>query len=229
VAQSAQHLTDFLSEVWNMQKFIITVGLLLVMLERQVRSNEWLALHDELTGLPNRRLFDDRLQNALARADRDGHRVALFNLDLDGFKQINDTLGHDAGDVLLRAIANNLNAATRKTNTLARLGGDEFTLIAIDIGEATARNAGQPVLVRQTERISALLLQAVELPVGLGENYSHQVAQVSASIGVAIFPDDGREAHGLMRLADQRMYAQKSERNRQRKSGSRPKLHLRQA
>ena len=132
----------FANEVWNMQKFIITVGLLLSLLERQVRSNEWLALHDELTSLPNRRLFDDRLQHALFRAERDGQRVAIFNIDLDGFKNINDTLGHHAGDLLLRGVAQHLLGATRRTDTLARLGGDEFSLIAVDPGHGPRPHRG---------------------------------------------------------------------------------------
>jgi diguanylate cyclase (GGDEF)-like protein len=229
IAESHPAWNDFSSEVWNMQKFIITVGFLLVLLERQLRSNEWLALHDELTSLPNRRLFDDRLQHILARADRDGQRVAIFNLDLDGFKHINDTLGHDAGDVLLRGIAGNLDKAMRKTDTLARIGGDEFSLIAVDLGDDFGEVANHPLRLRQTERIFASLLQAVEQPVDLGLHYGNQMAQVSASIGVSIFPEDGREAHGLMRLADQRMYSQKSERSRTSIKGAKPSLWLRSA
>ena len=229
MAESHPGWNDFAGEVWNMQKFIITVGLLLVLLERQLSSNEWLALHDELTRLPNRRLFDDRLQHALARAARYGERVAIFNLDLDGFKHINDTLGHDAGDVLLRAIARNLADATRKSDTLARLGGDEFSLIAVNLGDDAGRSVDHPILLPQTERIFAILLQAVELPVTLGPQYGNQVAQVSASVGVAVFPDDGTDVSMLLRLADQRMYGQKSERARLRKSGGKAPLTLRTA
>jgi diguanylate cyclase (GGDEF)-like protein len=208
---------SFASKVWDMQKFIITVGFLLVLLEGQLRSSEWLALHDELTNLPNRRLFDDRLQYALARAGRDGHRVALFNLDLDGFKQINDTLGHDAGDTVLRNVADNLQSVTRRTDTLARIGGDEFSLIAVGIGswlsvgETDIENV-HPADMPQALRIHANMMQAVELPVELGETHRGAVAQISASVGVAIFPDDGTEAAELMRLADQRMYRQKAAR-----------------
>ena len=120
------------SEVWNMQKFLITVGFLLVLIERQVESHEWLALHDELTGLANRRLFQDRIGNAVARAERDRTALILFCLDLNNFKEVNDTLGHDAGDALLRGIAECLQQVVRRTDTLARLGGDEFTLLATD-------------------------------------------------------------------------------------------------
>jgi diguanylate cyclase (GGDEF)-like protein len=221
--------TDFLNELWNMQKFIITVGLLLVLLERQVVSNRWLALHDELTRLPNRRLFDDRLQHALARAAREGQRVAIFNLDLDGFKQINDTLGHDAGDVLLKAIGRNLEQATRETDTLARLGGDEFTLVAVDIGDDPEVAVAHPIFLPQTERIFATMLQAVELPVELGSMYGNRVTRVSASVGVAFYPEDGTDAAALMRLADHRMYGQKKERARLRKTGGKAPLTLRTA
>lgn len=121
------------AEIWNMQKFLITLGFMVVLFEKQLESNEWLALHDQLTGLPNRRLFDDRLTSALARAERDRSSLLLFNLDLDGFKEVNDTFGHDMGDVLLKQVSANLHAAVRKTDTLARLGGDEFGLLATDV------------------------------------------------------------------------------------------------
>ncbi|GAA3751257.1 GGDEF domain-containing protein [Terriglobus aquaticus] len=121
------------SEVWNMQKFLITVGLLLILFERQVESNEWLALHDQLTGLPNRRLFEDRLGSAIARAERDGTALILFYMDLNNFKEVNDTLGHDVGDTLLCKVAESLQQVVRRTDTLARMGGDEFVLLATDV------------------------------------------------------------------------------------------------
>ncbi len=214
---------EFASQLWNMQKFVITVGLLLVMLEDQIRSNEWLALHDGLTGLPNRRLFEDRLQQALSRAERTGSRLALFNMDLDGFKQVNDTLGHDAGDTLLCSVGRNLNQFLRRADTLARLGGDEFTLIAVDLDGANRHDAiavtsveGGPMRSPQVQRILTAIMQAVETPVNLGEVHNGSVVHVSASVGVAIYPDDSREAQQLMRLADQRMYQQKAEGTRRR-------------
>ena len=208
----------FASEFWNMQKFVITVGLLLVMLEDQVRTNEWLALHDELTGLPNRRLFGDRLQHALIQAERSGQRLALFNVDLDGFKQINDTMGHDAGDGLLQQVAKNLSTATRRTDTLARQGGDEFSLIAIELDAGAKWEASTPGAERNVTdlpeilRICDTLLQAIEKPVQLGPAHGSAVIQVTASIGVAVFPDDGAEPQALTRLADLRMYRRKEER-----------------
>ncbi len=119
--------------IWSLQKFLITVGFMVALFEKQLEDNEWLALHDELTGLANRRLFDDRLSTGLARAERDRSLLLLFNLDLDGFKVVNDTLGHDVGDILLKRVSANLHTAIRKTDTLARLGGDEFALLATDI------------------------------------------------------------------------------------------------
>jgi predicted signal transduction protein with EAL and GGDEF domain len=96
---------DIASHIWNMQKSLISIGMILVMLEEQVSCNNWLAHHDELTGLPNRRSFEDRLAAALDRCRRENTSLALFMLDLDGFKQINDTFGHQAGDQLLRHVA----------------------------------------------------------------------------------------------------------------------------
>jgi diguanylate cyclase (GGDEF)-like protein len=225
VMESHVDWVPFLNEVWNMQKFIITVGLLLVMLERQIRSSEWLALHDELTGLPNRRLFDDRLQTAVARAERYNERVALFTVDLDGFKNINDTLGHDAGDILLQRVARNLEAVTRRTDTLARQGGDEFSLIVLHFGVG-ADEAVHPIHFPHTERIFETILQAVEKPVAIGEGGTGPIVQVSASIGVAVFPDDARDVHALIRLADLRMYQQKAARAAARKTGTAPDLVL---
>lgn len=219
IATSHTAWIPVVSEFWNMQKFVITVGLLLVMLEDQVRSNEWLALHDELTGLPNRRLFGDRLQHALTQAERYGHRLALFNVDLDGFKKINDTIGHDAGDRLLQQVARNLLVATRRTDTLARLGGDEFSLIAIELDGSDPWREGLPeaqqhaMYLPEIRRICDAMTHAIEKPVQLGPEYGDTVIRVAASIGVAVFPDDGREPQALTRLADLRMYARKEERS----------------
>ena len=96
---------DIASHVWNMQKSLISIGMILVMLEEQVSNNEWLALHDELTGLPNRRLFAARLTSAIEHADRRSTSLALVVLDLNDFKQINDSLGHVAGDQVLREVS----------------------------------------------------------------------------------------------------------------------------
>ncbi len=185
---------DIASHIWNMQKSLISIGMILVMLEEQVSSNEWLALHDELTGLPNRRLFADRLTSAIERADRMRTRLALVILDLNGFKAINDTLGHQAGDQVLREVSANLRKSVRASDTLARLGGDEFIIVAADLGvdqsldhfmEAVRNALARPVLVEGQSMI------------------------VSASLGMATYPDDADDSIKLLRIADQRMYALK--------------------
>jgi diguanylate cyclase (GGDEF)-like protein len=180
--------------VWNLQKSLISMGMILVMLEEQVSNNEWLALHDELTGLPNRRLFGDRLQTALERSRRMNGSLALFLLDLNGFKKINDSLGHEAGDQVLREVSRNLCESVRTADTLARLGGDEFTLIASDLRDA-----------HSVEVLREAIQTAVERPI-LVEG---QPMIVSACLGVAIYPDDGEDATKLLRIADQRMYTLK--------------------
>jgi len=142
VADWGATFVQLASQIWDLPKFLITLGFFLELLERQVRQNEWLALHDQLTGMPNRRLYQDRLAQAVARAERDGTALILFNMDLDGFKTVNDTLGHDAGDDVLRQIGQHLQKIVRKTDTLARIGGDEFTLLAVDMPSPLTSQTG---------------------------------------------------------------------------------------
>jgi diguanylate cyclase (GGDEF)-like protein len=186
------------SEIWDMQKFLVTIGMLLVMLEQQVSSNEWYALHDQLTGLPNRRLFEERLTQAVQHSKLYDTRVALLMLDLNGFKLINDSLGHDAGDELLRRISVNLRNAIRTSDTVARLGGDEFIIIATDL---PSDQAVEVVVELSHNRISQALKKAV--------NIAGSALTVTGSVGVAIYPDDTTDEVLLRRLADQRMYQQK--------------------
>jgi diguanylate cyclase (GGDEF)-like protein len=185
---------DIASHVWNMQKSLISIGMVLMMLEEQVSSNEWLALHDELTGLPNRRLFADRLTTAIERADRMRSRLALLILDLNGFKAINDTLGHQAGDQVLREVSAHLRKSVRASDTLARLGGDEFIVVATDLDVDQSLN-----------HFMESVRGALEMPI-LVEGRS---MIVSASLGMAIYPDDADDSIKLLRIADQRMYALK--------------------
>jgi len=199
---------QFASDVWDMQKFIITVGLLVVMLEEQITSSEFVALHDALTGLANRRMFDERLHALLDRAEHERHSLSVFTMDLNGFKQVNDTLGHEAGDILLKAVAGNLAVTAKPIGLIARQGGDEFSLIVFGTDPA------------ETVQIRRLLLEAVEEPVYLGSRYDDQVVRVSASIGIATFPEDADDAGSLMRLADQRMYQQKASRSTRRNRAS---------
>ena len=205
------------SEVWDMQKFLITLGFVLLLFECQVWNAEWLALHDQLTGLPNRRLYEDRHEHALARAQRNGSALLLFNLDLDGFKTINDTFGHDAGDAVLRGLSRNLQTCVRRSDTLGRVGGDEFRLLAVDLVRDDAEDPGQETgrLQQQAMRIAEHIRRAVEVPVEVDSEHGRQKVQVSTSIGVAFYPADGTSATELCRIADRRMYEDKQERRQQ--------------
>jgi diguanylate cyclase len=189
---------DIAAQIWDMQKFLVTIGMLLVMLEHQVSSNEWYAFHDHLTGLPNRRLFEDRLVAAIRQAERNNTRTALLMLDLDGFKFINDSYGHEIGDEVLQHISNNLRGAIHAPDTLARLGGDEFIIIATDLPRY------QPAALI-AEASVARISEALRKPV----NINGHALTVAGSIGVAVYPDDTTDEVQLRRLADQRMYQQK--------------------
>jgi diguanylate cyclase (GGDEF)-like protein len=182
---------DIASHIWNMQKSLISIGMILIMLEEQVTNNEWLALHDELTGLPNRRLFAARLTTAVEQAERSKTSLALVVLDLDGFKHINDSLGHVAGDQVLREVSNVLRKNIRATDTVARLGGDEFILVVTEMPNPGA-----------VDRIIDSLRSAIERPIVIHE----KPLVVGASFGFAMYPNDAKDATRLLRLADQRMY-----------------------
>jgi diguanylate cyclase (GGDEF)-like protein len=202
---------DIASHIWNMQKSLISIGMILVMLEEQVSSNEWLALHDELTGLPNRRLFADRLTNAIDRADRMRTRLALLILDLNGFKAINDTMGHQAGDQVLREVSAHLRRSVRASDTLARLGGDEFIVVATDLD-----------INQSVDHFMESVRSALEKPI-LVEGQS---MVVSASMGLAIYPDDADDSINLLRIADQRMYALKQRSEFSPKTGANMKASV---
>lgn len=156
---------------------------------------ELLASHDALTGLPNRRLFQDRLDLALSRAQRRDKRVALLFIDLDGFKAVNDSYGHDIGDELLSALATRLQETVRGEDTVARFGGDEFIVLLseiADVGDAVA--VAEKVLLR------------LRAPFDL----RGQDVRVGASVGVAVFPDHAADSGGLMKSADTAMYRVKA-------------------
>jgi diguanylate cyclase len=189
---------DIAAQIWDMQKFLVTIGMLLVMLEHQVSSNEWYAFHDHLTGLPNRRLFEDRLVAAIQKSERNNTRTALLMLDLDGFKFINDSHGHEVGDEVLQHISKNLRTAVRAPDTLARLGGDEFIIIATDLPR---HQPAELVAEASVARISDALRKPVTI--------NGRALTVAGSIGVAVYPDDTTDEVQLRRLADQRMYQQK--------------------
>jgi diguanylate cyclase (GGDEF)-like protein/PAS domain S-box-containing protein len=153
------------------------------------------ANHDMLTGLPNRILLADRVQQAIARADRLGYYLAVVFIDLDNFKFINDSLGHGAGDELLKAIAARLQHCVRGTDTVARLGGDEFVLLLSDHFRAST-------VISQLKRV----LTEIGQPVMLSGREFH----VGASLGVAMYPADGEDSDALLKHADTAMYAAKN-------------------
>ena len=154
---------------------------------------ERMAHRDPLTGLPNRRLLLDRLEVAIGRAHRHAHRLALLFVDLDDFKQVNDSRGHAAGDALLREVAERLQAAVRACDTVSRIGGDEFVVLVEDLAEDT-----------HAEEIARTLRQRLAEPLpGL------HAAGCRASIGIALFPRDGQDLDSLLSRADQAMYAEK--------------------
>jgi diguanylate cyclase (GGDEF)-like protein len=182
------------SSVWNIPKYIVAIGILLTLLEEEIHRTEHLALHDPLTGLPNRRLLDDRLTKAVERAERNEGRVAVLLIDLDNFKQINDSYGHAVGDEVLRVVATRLHMRVRKADTIARTGGDEFVVVVSDL----LQPHGAEVLAGKlmADLSEPIVMEAVNLC-------------PSASIGVAIYPDDGQTAAELCDRADISMYGKK--------------------
>lgn len=184
------------SEVWNLPKYVVAVGMILLLLEEQLEHNKYLALHDELTGLPNRRLFQDRLTIALERARRGGRKVAVLVVDLDRFKQVNDALGHHAGDQLLQLVSAIFLGRIRNSDTVARTGGDEFSVILEDT--ADRENA---------TGVAHSLLRCLNSPLQV----QNRTVWVGASIGVALFPDDADNMESLCIAADLRMYTEKND------------------
>jgi len=163
--------------------------------KKQQRDIEFQAYHDSLTALPNRAHLDDRLHNALARSQRRGTKLGLLFLDLDNFKAVNDSLGHDVGDKLLAVLAERMRTVVRSEDTLARLGGDEFVILLTEIDTPDdAANAAR--------RVSAVLRQTVPL-----NGYD---IKTTASIGIAIHPQDGETAQDLIKHADLAMYRAKT-------------------
>jgi diguanylate cyclase len=183
------------SEVWNLPKYVVAVGMILLLLEDQIEHNKYLALHDELTGLPNRRLFHDRLAIALERARRGSSRAALLLIDLDHFKQVNDTVGHHVGDLLLKRVSEIFMGRVRRSDTVARTGGDEFSVIL-----------EEPVSREDAARVGQMLTELLRQPQEVG---GHTVS-IGASVGVGIFPEDASDAESLCIAADRNMYADKS-------------------
>jgi diguanylate cyclase (GGDEF)-like protein len=168
----------------------------LAQLEEQKDTLHYIAHHDILTDLPNRTLLTDRLDHAIERAKRSETPLALLFLDLDHFKEVNDSLGHSVGDTLLNVIAQRLQALMRTDDTIARLGGDEFVILIED--------TDAPEIIGQ---VSQKILTAVQEPLLIEENNLY----LTASIGVSIFPHDGEDSETLLRNADAAMYRAKAE------------------
>ncbi|MCG2585075.1 EAL domain-containing protein [Massilia sp. TS11] len=152
------------------------------------------ANFDTLTQLPNRRMFHDRLEHDILKCRRDNLRIAVLFIDLDHFKEVNDTLGHHQGDVLLIEAARRIKGCVRAADTVARLGGDEFTVILSELDD-----------VSRVDAIAEHVLTVLQAPYALG----HEQAFVSASIGITLYPDDAKDADELIKHADQAMYAAK--------------------
>ncbi len=165
-------------------------------LKRAEMTLEHLATHDTLTGLPNRYLMFDRLNQLLVRAARYKSTFAILFIDLDGFKRINDSRGHDVGDLVLRGVAERLTRSLRAADTVARIGGDEFVILL----ESLRAGSDATALAR---KIEAAIGAPFSLPGG--------DATVSVSIGIGVYPDDGRDAEELLKAADVAMYRTKRE------------------
>jgi len=194
---------DFVRKPYDIEEVLLRIhNTLEVRLAHQLALTtsqlmENLALHDALTGLANRRLLEDRVRMSLrhAKRDREGCQAAVLFLDLDGFKQVNDTLGHHAGDLLLKQVAGRLQAAVRGDDTVARLGGDEFVVTLNKVtGEADASLVAQKII------------EAIARPYEL----EGQPAHVTTSMGIAIYPAHGRDAETLMQGADAALYRAKA-------------------
>ena len=199
------------AEVWNLPKFLVATGMTFTLLEEQLSKAEYASLHDALTGLPNRRLLVRRLHEAMARARAAGTQLALVVIDLDGFKEINDTFGHLTGDAVLRDMAILLQQKLRKTDTTLaalkhyRFGGDEFVVIA-----PHTSLAGAKILADRLDQA----VREFSFTTHDGQPLKGSpIGPVSASIGYASYPEETSNADELLDLADKRMYSIKESRS----------------
>ena len=156
---------------------------------------QFLATHDNLTGLPNRVLFFDRLEQAIKKSRRQKRRFALFFIDLDDFKRINDSFGHTIGDQVLQTVSGVLDHAVRDSDTVARLAGDEFMIILDDVRD-----------ISDIEAIARKIIEAVSQPIDV----PHETVIMTVSIGISLFPEHGEDAENLLRKADAAMYRVKN-------------------
>ncbi len=152
------------------------------------------AYHDALTNLPNRRFFEEIISVEIAKAHRNKERVAILCLDLDRFKVINDTMGHEAGDNLLKQVSKRLKACLRESDIIARMGGDEFSMLLADIGR-----------VEDVASIAQKIVRSFEQPYQIGDD----AISITTSVGICIYPDDGKDIEVLLHCADMAMYRAK--------------------
>jgi two-component system, cell cycle response regulator len=183
-------LPEMLRRVYN----LLEVRLLHDETRHQHKMLEALALQDPLTGLANRRLLLDRMSVALSQARRSNGYMAVMYLDLDGFKEVNDTLGHGAGDILLKAVAERLTQTVREEDTVARLGGDEFVMTLRHVHSAADAAA-----------MATKVIEAVSQPYDI----EGRIVRVTTSAGIAIYPNDGKDAEALLKSADTALYEAK--------------------
>ena len=191
---------DFISKPFDLLEVhkrihnMLEVRLLYRELAQYSRAQQELALHDALTGLPNRRLLEDRIATTLQHANRNHHKAAIMYIDLDGFKAINDTHGHAYGDEVLKTIAKRLLDCSRKEDTVARLGGDEFMVVLSEVnGLADAQGP------------AAKIVEAVSEPIFIND----LTLRLSTSIGISIYPDDADTVDALISIADYALYEAK--------------------
>ena len=164
----------------------------------QEEGARYAALHDVLTGLPNRALFNDRLEHGIAQAKRHGWTLAMMFVDLDQFKRINDTYGHDAGDVVLQTTAQRLKESTRGDDTVSRQGGDEFLYLLTEIHDE-----------KDIAMIAEKVIQTIQVPCNVRIRGLNINPSIGASIGISMFPKNGTTADTLIRRADEAMYRAK--------------------
>jgi diguanylate cyclase len=166
--------------------------------EEQEKGARNAALHDQLTTLPNRALFNDRLEHGIAQAKRYNLVLAVMFVDLDKFKSVNDTYGHQAGDAVLQTVAMRLKRTTRDADTISRFGGDEFLCVLTSLHEQN-----------EIAMIAAKILEAIQAPCDLRVGDAIVNPCLEASIGISVFPKDGASAAALINRADEAMYAAK--------------------
>lgn len=191
---------DFISKPFDLIEVktrihnMLEVRLLYKYLKQHNEALRVYAMHDALTGLPNRRLLMDRLTLALAHSHRSATSIGIMYLDLDGFKEVNDSLGHDAGDTLLKRVADRLTHAIRDEDTVARLGGDEFVVLLSELSDIEA-----------AEGCAAKVIESISQPYSI----QGKIVNITISAGVAIYPQHGTEAETLIRNADRALYEAK--------------------